>query len=103
MILFLMTYTPLLLYFCAQRFNVSPLAQKIIEVAGNMTYSIYLLHFPLQIFIAVCYLIISKDIPYHSEMFFNGYIIATLVVSYYTYKLIELPAQNYLRKKMLRK
>lgn len=99
--LFLISYTPILLFVCAQNFNVSPFLQKTIEAAGNMTYSSYLIHFPLQLAITLCFLNADQKIPYYSTVFFIGFICLTLVISYYIYRLFELPAQNYIRSKLV--
>lgn len=99
-ILFLMSYTPTLLFVCAQHFNASPAIQKTIEAAGNMTYSSYLIQFPIQLVIALYFLNTEQKIPYYSTSFFIGFICLTLVISYYIYKLFELPAQNYIRRKL---
>lgn len=98
--LFLISYTPILLFVCAQNFNVSPVIQKTIEAAGNMTYSSYLIHFPLQLAITLCFLNTDQKMPYYSTVFFIGFICLTLVISYYIYRLFELPAQNYIRSKL---
>ena len=98
--LFLMSYLPVLLFFGAQRFSVAPFIQKTIEAAGNITYSSYLLHYPLQLAIAICFLFAEKEIPYYSEIFFAGFIFITLFASHYIYKLFELPVQNRIRKKL---
>ena len=98
--LFLMSYTPILLFVCAQHFNVSPTIQKTIEAAGNMTYSSYLIHFPIQLAIALYFLNTEQKIPYYSNVFFIGFIFLTLVISYFIYRLFELPAQNYIRRKL---
>jgi peptidoglycan/LPS O-acetylase OafA/YrhL len=98
--LFLMSYTPILLFVCAQYFNASPFIQKIIEAAGNMTYSSYLIHFPIQLVIAIYFLNTEQKIPYYSTSFFIGFIFLTLIISYYIYRLFELPAQNYIRRRL---
>ena len=98
--LFLMSYTPILLFVCAQHFNVSPAIQKTIEAAGNMTYSSYLIHFPIQLAIALFFLNTEQKIPYSSTIFFIGFIFLTFVISYYIYRLFELPAQKYIRRRL---
>jgi peptidoglycan/LPS O-acetylase OafA/YrhL len=98
--LFLMSYTPILLFVCARHFNFPPAIQKTIEAAGNMTYSSYLIHFPIQLAVAICFLNAEQKIPYYSTVFFIGFIFVTLVLSYYIYRLFELPAQNYIRRKL---
>jgi len=96
---FLMSYTPALLFFSTQHFSVAPFIQKTIEAAGNITYSSYLIHYPLQLVIVICFMFAEKEIPYYSEIFFAGFIFVTLFASYYIYKLFELPVQNRIRKK----
>lgn len=98
--LFLMSYTPILLFVCAQHFNVPPTMQKTIEAAGNMTYSSYLIHFPIQLAVAICCLNTEQKTSYYSTVFFIGFILLTLVFSYYIHRLLELPAQNYIRRKL---
>lgn len=99
--LFLMSYIPVLLFFSAQQFNLPQGIQKIVETTGNMTYSIYLIHFPLQLSTVICFEVLGKEVPYYSEGFFLGFIFATLFLSYFIYKYYELPAQNKIRKKWL--
>ncbi len=97
--LFLMLYTPALLFFSAQHFRASPFIQKTIEAAGNMTYSSYLIHFPIQLFVAIYFMNTEQEIPYYSETFFVGFMLFTLIASYYIYRLFEVPSQKYIRKK----
>jgi peptidoglycan/LPS O-acetylase OafA/YrhL len=98
--LFLMSYTPILLFFSAQHFNTTTVIQKTIEAAGNMTYSSYLIHFPIQLTIALYFSSIESKIPYYSTIFFIGFIFVTLILSHYIYRLFELPAQNYIRQRL---
>jgi peptidoglycan/LPS O-acetylase OafA/YrhL len=97
--LFLMLYTPVLLFFSAQPLSLSLSIQKIIEAAGNMTYSIYLVHFPLQLVFVICFDSFGEGIPYYNKEFFWGFMLTTLVSSYLIYKFFELPAQNEIRQK----
>jgi peptidoglycan/LPS O-acetylase OafA/YrhL len=95
-----MFYIPTLLFIFNQHFNISPIVQKIIETAGNITYSSYLMNFPLQQVIALNFLKIEQKIPYYSAVFFSGFILLTLIISYYTYRFFEMPTQKYIRKKL---
>jgi peptidoglycan/LPS O-acetylase OafA/YrhL len=94
---FLMTYVPVLLYVAAQNLSVPPTLQKAIAAAGNMTYSSYLLHFPIQLTIALYCALTRHAIPYYSLTFFAAVMLATLVASHYVYRFFEMPAQNYIR------
>lgn len=96
---FLLLYTPMLIFICSKIiFPVS--VHKTIEVLGNMTYSSYLIHFPIQLLVALYFLNVEQNIPYNSQLFFIIFILITLFLSYFTYKYFELPVQNFIRNKM---
>lgn len=52
-VLFLVIYIPILLYTFAGKFSWPSGAKKIIQIAGNMNYSSYLIHFPIQLIIVL--------------------------------------------------
>lgn len=97
--LFLITYTPFLLYVSAQDMAVHSIVRKIIEAAGNMTYSSYLIHFPIQLLIAVYCVVTHQAIPGYNPIFFLVFIFFTLYASYWTYRLFEMPLQLYIRQR----
>jgi peptidoglycan/LPS O-acetylase OafA/YrhL len=43
--------------------------------AGNMTYSCYLLHFPLQLIIALTFSALQWPIQYHDHLFWAAYVL----------------------------
>jgi peptidoglycan/LPS O-acetylase OafA/YrhL len=98
---FLLTYTPILL-FCLSR-EISPPAstQRLLEAAGNMTYSSYLLHFPIQLLIATGFAAAGAPIPFYDASFFMIFITSTLLASYLTYRYLEAPAQALVRSHLL--
>jgi peptidoglycan/LPS O-acetylase OafA/YrhL len=101
-LLLLLTFTPILL-FCLSRDIVMPASlHKVVEAAGNMTYSSYLLHFPIQLMAVVGFAIVRAPIPLYDGMFFGLFIGTTLVASYLTYRYLEAPAQNLIRELLLR-
>jgi peptidoglycan/LPS O-acetylase OafA/YrhL len=73
---------------------------KYFQFFGNMTYSMYLVHFPLQLAI---YLVLQPTDynMFFSPYFFVVYLAILLVLARIVYILFELQAQNYLRKKLL--
>jgi peptidoglycan/LPS O-acetylase OafA/YrhL len=96
-------YTPVVL-FCLSREIAMPSAlQKLIEAAGNMTYSSYLLHFPLQLAIVLCFAMAGSPVPLYERSLFVVYLLTTLLLSYLTYRYFEAPAQNLLRAAMRRR
>jgi peptidoglycan/LPS O-acetylase OafA/YrhL len=101
--LFLLTFTPLLLFCLSCDIAVSASIQALLEAAGNMTYSSYLLHFPIQLLIASAYAISGNPIPFYSDWFFVIFVTLTFTASYFTYRYFEAPAQALLRKHLLTK
>jgi peptidoglycan/LPS O-acetylase OafA/YrhL len=99
--IFLVSYTPVLLFCLSGPLALSPPTHRFVQAAGNMTYSSYLLHFPIQLAIAVGYSIARAPIPYHDDWFFVAYVGTTLLASYATYRWFEAPAQTLLRGSLL--
>jgi peptidoglycan/LPS O-acetylase OafA/YrhL len=98
----LLTYTPMML-FCISRDIAMPAPiQRAVEAAGNMTYSSYLLQFPIQLMIVLGFAIAGTPIPLYDETFFWIFIATTLLASYLAYRYFELPAQNLVRDLLLR-
>ncbi|WP_310569708.1 acyltransferase [Gemmatimonas sp.] len=95
---FLVLYVPLLLFLCATEFTLPPRLQKGIEVAGNMTYSSYLIHFPLQLLIVYGFGVLDRSVPVHSSIFFLAFFSATFSLSYVVYRYFEVPAQRLVRR-----
>jgi peptidoglycan/LPS O-acetylase OafA/YrhL len=94
---------PCLLFLLARHFDVPERAGRIISVAGNMTYSSYLLHFPLELTIASVYLYQAATIPFYSHKFFAFYMTTILVLAYLCYRFFEMPSQGLIRQRYLRR
>lgn len=97
---FLIVYTPALVFCASQNMKVSPSIQKVIEAAGNMTYSSYLLQVPIQITIAVLLSIVNTSVPLYHSGFFTLFIALVLITSYFTYRYFEAPVQSLIRQKL---
>ena len=97
----LLSYTPILLFCLTCRIALPEPARKLLEAAGNMTYSSYLLHFPIQILIALGFTMSGSPIPFYDGWFFASFVTATLLASYLTYRYFEAPAQTLLRNTLL--
>ena len=67
---------------------------------GNLTYSMYLCHFPIQLLIVLFFLKQKIDIPYKHSWFFLFFIISTTLISFFVYKILEKPAKEFLRRKL---
>jgi peptidoglycan/LPS O-acetylase OafA/YrhL len=99
--LFLVTYTPVLLFCLSGEIMLPAPAQRLLEAAGNMTYSSYLLHFPIQLLVALGFAIAGRALPVYDGAFFAFYVGVTLLASYFAYRWFEAPAQSLLRKRLL--
>jgi peptidoglycan/LPS O-acetylase OafA/YrhL len=75
-------------------FSIKPLV-----CLGNLSYSIYLLHYPIQLSIKTFDEYFGLNINYSSKIFFFGFIISVIAISYFTYYRFEKPVQNYIRKR----
>lgn len=96
---FLMIFTPALLFCLCGDFKIGATARRCVEAAGNMTYSSYLLHFPLQLAIVIGFTVCGAEIPFYHSGFFCAFMAATLLASYFVYQRFELPAQRALRRR----
>ncbi|MDN7488465.1 acyltransferase [Burkholderia sp. AU45274] len=65
---------------------------------GTISYSIYLVHFPLQLATHVFSVASGHALPYSSRIFFVGFVAATIVLSWMTYRTIELPGKSLMRR-----
>jgi peptidoglycan/LPS O-acetylase OafA/YrhL len=76
--------------------------QRGIQAAGNLTYSTYLLSFPLQLMFAVA-VVWSGFMPDVSHpAFLLAYLAIVLAAGALCYRAFELPAQNWIRQRTLK-
>jgi peptidoglycan/LPS O-acetylase OafA/YrhL len=97
----LLAYMPVLIFCLGRDFRLPAPAQRLIEAAGNMTYSSYLLHFPIQLMIVLGFAIFGAPVPFYDATFFVSFVSATLLASYLTYRYFEAPAQIFVRRRLL--
>ncbi|VWB33976.1 hypothetical protein BLA24064_01457 [Burkholderia latens] len=65
---------------------------------GTISYSIYLVHFPMQLGVHIVGIAARYDMPYSSRGFFVVFVMATICLSWVTYRTIELPGKNLVRR-----
>ena len=100
-LLLLLISTPVLLYSLSRDFVLPARLQLIVEAAGNMTYSSYLLHFPIQLAMVLGFHAMQASIPLYDNAFFALFIGFTLLASHVTYRYFEAPAQRFIRAALL--
>ncbi|MBS0422260.1 MAG: acyltransferase [Proteobacteria bacterium] len=97
---YLMTAVPALIFFCAHDFKALTRGQHVIAAAGNMTYSSYLIHFPIQLLIVMGFYMANAPIPAGSPWLFIAFFTVTLLLSRVTYVIFEAPAQRWIRARL---
>jgi peptidoglycan/LPS O-acetylase OafA/YrhL len=75
--------------------------QRPIEAAGNLTYSTYLLHFPMQLAFAVAAMATGITIPIGEAWFLAAYLAAVLIAGRAVFLSFERPLQDMIRNTAL--
>lgn len=89
---------PLIIHL-ASRYHPPLILENFVSALGNMTYSSYLIQFPLQLGIAITYSFMGSPIPYLENGFFILYILSVLVLARVIFLYLECPAQDWVRSK----
>ena len=72
------------------------------KLVGDLSYSIYLIHFPLQLSIVTLCLLLKLEVDFTTPISLFSYILLTVLLAYASYKIFELPAQKKLRKSLIK-
>jgi peptidoglycan/LPS O-acetylase OafA/YrhL len=99
-IYFLLVLSPALIFLCVNHMPATRITSGLLVAAGNMTYSSYLLHVPIQLTAATLATYMHWRIPIYSKAFFVSFLAGTLLLSFYCFKFFEMPAQTYLRRRL---
>ena len=100
-IIFLLSIIFLTLILLSEKISINDDLKKIISTSGNISYSIYLIQFPIQLFIANYFTYTDQKIPYSQTDFFICYFLVTIFSSYLIYNFFEYSAKEYIRKKFI--
>ena len=92
---------PCLLIVLTKEWRLLSRWQKPVQYAGNLTYSSYLLHFPLQLMLAIAVAASGIIPPLTSPWFLAAYLGVTLGVAANSYRWLELPVQRWLRRRLV--
>jgi peptidoglycan/LPS O-acetylase OafA/YrhL len=95
--------TPVLLYSLSRDVVLPARLQQVVETGGNMTYSSYLLQFPIQLTMMLGFSLLRAPVPLYGNAFFGLYVGTTLLASYLTYRYFEEPAQRLIRDALLQR
>lgn len=100
-LLVILICTPVLLYSLSRDVILPARLQQVVEAAGNMTYSSYLLQFPIQLTMMLSFSLMRAQIPIYDNAFFGLFVGTTLLVSYLAYRYFEVPTQRLIRDALL--
>lgn len=93
----LMIITPPILFLAARDWPLLDRWQSPIQAAGNMTYSTYLVHFPMQLAVAIVVVAAGITLPLSEAWFLLAYLAAVIVVGRVVFLRFEAPVQNLIR------
>ena len=89
--------TIVLLFCLSGNLPIPPSWQRPLQAAGSMTYSSYLLQFPIQLVIVIAFAVTGRPIPLYDYLFLVAVVGTTLLTSFFTYRYFEAPAQRLIR------
>ncbi|MCY7340177.1 MAG: acyltransferase [Sphingomonas bacterium] len=99
----LMVLVPPTLLLAAQDWRHLERYQRQIQAAGNLTYSTYLIHFPLQLAVAIAALASGIALPVGEAWFLIAYLAAAIIIGRIVFVRFEAPAQAMIRAATLTK
>ncbi|AMP90883.1 acyltransferase family protein [Legionella pneumophila] len=86
-------------YYLSKIIKERPRVQSLIKTMSRLTFSSYLIHFPIQIMLTILFSWSNRAIPFYSISFLILFIAITLGVSYLSYHYFEKPMQTLIRNK----
>ena len=95
--IFQLIFFPLTIFFFCDISSKNKNISNLFSFLGNLTYSSYLLHFPVQLLITIFFIYSGKEIPFFNNYFFIFYISFVLSISWISYNYFENPMKNYIR------
>jgi len=93
----LMLVAPPLIFLCAQEFRFLDRWQKGIQAAGNLTYSTYLIHFPIQLGVGILVMASGIVLPVGEAWFLIAYLATCIVLGRVVFVRFEGPVQEWIR------
>jgi len=99
----LLLAVPCVLIIVSREWPMLDRLQRPVQFAGNLTYSSYLLHFPLQLMLAIVVAAFGIVLPVTSVWFLAAYLGLTLSVAALSYRWFELPAQRWIRRRTIKR
>ncbi len=92
-----MFVAPPIIFLWAQEFRFFDRWHKWIQAAGNLTYSTYLIHFPIQLGVGILVMATGIRLPVGEAWFLIAYLAATIVFGRIVFVRFEGPMQDWIR------
>ncbi|HAT6937252.1 TPA: acyltransferase family protein [Legionella pneumophila] len=97
--LLLINMTLVCFYYLSRIIKAWPRVQNLIKTMSHLTFSSYLIHFPIQIILTLFFGWLNLAIPFYSISFLTLFIAITWGVSYLSYHYFEKPLRVLIRNK----
>lgn len=95
---FFLFYSCSILLISSIKINIQSKYLKVINILGNMTYGIYLIHFPFQLIVVYSLKYFGfNQFPIYENWFLLFYIFSVFFLAYISYKYFEFPIQKKIR------
>jgi len=92
---------PPLIFLCAQEFRFLDRWQYGIQASGNLTYSTYLIHFPIQLGVGIFVMASGVVLPVGEAWFLLAYLATSIVLGRIVFLRFEGPVQEWIRASTL--
>ena len=79
-----------------------PKVGKKFSLFGDISYSIYLIHFPIILIILLISNLANLILDFNSPLIFLTYLTTTFLISFFSYTYVEIPLKKKMRKKFLK-
>ena len=75
---------------------------RALKIIGDITYPVYLLHFPIQLYVMLGLRLTGFRLDFYSPVVWFGFFGTLVLISAVSYEYFERPAQRYLRRLLIR-
>ena len=90
----------ILFFVCLDKYIKNNSTQSLFRNLGNLTYSLYLIHLPIQIFILIVFKLLNlNEKLFNNLYFFLLFFIFLIFLAFYCFKFYEKPLNELIRKK----
>lgn len=100
-IISLTIFFPVIIIFLNLINEIKPQLGKTLSFLGDISYSLYLTHFPVILITLYSSNVLKIKISFNAPVVFLIYLLTTFFISFCSYKFFEIPLKEFMRKKYL--